>query len=134
VTVVLDLDNISPTPALDLTSVLTALAHVGVDSVVIARHAPDAVEVKRFSSFDEALDSIRAVSPKAYVIAIGAADEHAAATLHDSQLGIELCAFAREQPVDREAVRDFLWWVIEARYAWPAWAPPLDALVDRRSS
>jgi hypothetical protein len=134
VTVVLDLDAISceSATALDpeLSSALIALARAGVDSILISRHALDRVHAnRRFVVFGEALDAIRARDPNAYVIAIGAANEAAAASLHDSELGIELCARRRERRLDREAVRDFLWWVIEARYTWPAWAPPVESLV-----
>jgi hypothetical protein len=133
VTVVLDLDTISHASATKLgpvlSSVLTALAHAGVDSVFISQHPSDTVEAnRRFACFDDALESIRARTPHTYVIAIGAADEHMAASLRDSQLGIELCACGGDRRVDPEAVREFLWWVIEARYTWPAWPPPLEPL------
>ena len=135
----MDLDRMSPPPAtaLDpvLGSVLIALARIGVDSLLISTHAETMIEAnRRFTCFADALRSIRTLTPDAYVIAIGAADEHAALSLQDNDAGIELCAAprsrsnTRERMVDREAVRDFLWWVIEARCTYPAWAPPLERL------
>lgn len=59
------------------------------------------------------------------------ADEHAATFLRDNNAEIDLCTSQRQRERNaRESVRDFLWWVIEARCT-PQLSTAMEALWAR---